>query len=87
MEVHCNYVKIKKWKLVDYLVITINSYLFDTLTFYLLVIKGNKMSVYTFFLFVCVYPPFLLINIILIKIVSLDSLLWCILLFFDELTP
>ena len=70
LSVHSNHVKIKKWKLVDYLVITINLYLFDTLTFYLLVIKGNTMCVYTFFLLVCVYPPFLLINIILIKIVS-----------------
>ena len=52
LSVHSNHVKIKKWKLVDYLVININLYLFDTITFYLFVIKGKKMSMYTFFLLV-----------------------------------
>ena len=47
LSVHSNHVKIKKWKLVDYLAININLYLFDTITFYLFVIKGKKMSMYT----------------------------------------
>ena len=53
LSVHSNHVKInKKWKLVDYLAINTNLYLFDTITFYLFVIKGKKMSIYTFFLLV-----------------------------------
>ena len=47
LSVHSNNVKIKKMKLVDYLAININLYLFDTITFYLFVIKGKKMSMYT----------------------------------------
>ena len=47
LSVHSNHVKIKKWKLVDYLAINVNLYLFDTITFYLFVIKGKKISMYT----------------------------------------
>ena len=60
LSVHSNHVKIKKWKLVDYLVININLYLFDTITFYLFVIKGKKcLCTLFFFLFEYIqYPPF-----------------------------
>ena len=40
LSVNSNQVKTKKGKLVDYLVISFNSYLLDTITFHLFVIKG-----------------------------------------------
>ena len=42
LSVHSNHVKIKKWKLVDYLVININLYLFDTITFIYLLSMAKK---------------------------------------------